>query len=662
MARPMAGVRAKSIIITLPGSTKGATENLEAIIHYLPHACVQAAGANSRRLHANGRAGLPETGRDDAVQSGVVADDGGHLRPPTHPESPTDDSDDNGFLNGRLSRIRKRCSPHRSRSSSASRSTSPATQPPTSPDLSSSRRARGRRYYNPSLDHTARVRASGEHGKSVGRHTAFDDAHGHSCGHNHAAPRPHTHGHRSNDPSTGPTRRHRTSPYPAVSVDEALRSIAAHARPLHTVELPVDDQLVGYALARDVLAAEPVPAFRASIVDGYALAFSTQLTGETRSTKGEYPVMAVSHARSAASVPKLAPGEVARVTTGAAVPEGAEAVVMVEDTELVATTADEQEEAVVSILAEDIRPGENIREPGSDVAADSLVLRRHDRISAHGGDIGLLASVGLKSVTVFRRPTVGVLSTGDEVVSFDHSQPKLRDGQIRDSNRPSLIACLKAWGYPVVDLGIARDTPFGQLERSLREGFRGTATRQEVDVIVTTGGVSMGELDLLKPTIERQLGGTIHFGRVAMKPGKPCTFATIPFKATDGGSRQDRLLFGLPGNPASALVTLHLFVLPALRLLSGYAPPIGLTKVIVTLQESINRDSARTEYHRARVTANSSGRLVARSTGGQRSSRVGSFRYANALLVIEPGEQRLDKGDQVSAVLLGDVNGRLELY
>src|ERR1700712_5554125 len=133
----------------------------------------------------------------------------------------------------------------------------------------------------------------------------------------------------------------------------------------------------------------------------------------------------------------------------------------------------------------------------------------------------------------------------------------------------------------------------------------------------------MGELDLLKPTIERSLGGTIHFGRVNMKPGKPTTFATIPFK-TNSGERSTKTIFSLPGNPASAVVTFHLFVLPSLHQASGITP-VGLPKVKVVLEEDVRIDRQRPEYHRALVVAKSDGLLYASSTGGQRSSRIGSF-------------------------------------
>ena len=189
----------------------------------------------------------------------------------------------------------------------------------------------------------------------------------------------------------------------------------------------------------------------------------------------------------------------------------------------------------------------------------------------------------------------------------------------------------------------------GALEQTLRDAFR------KVDVIITSGGVSMGELDLLKPTIERSLGGTIHFGRVNMKPGKPTTFATVPVK-NNAGERVTKTIFSLPGNPASAVVTFHLFVLPSLHQASGIKPA-GLPTIKVVLEEDIRMDAQRPEYHRAFVAVKKDGRLYATSTGGQRSSRIGSFKGANALLCMPAGSGAMKKGEVVDALLMGMLGG-----
>ncbi|KAL6231287.1 hypothetical protein BDW75DRAFT_233732 [Aspergillus navahoensis] len=585
MARPVAGTRHKSLVITLPGSPKGAKENLEAVIKLLPHACTQAAGADSRTLHAGGVKKLE-------AEAGIKSD-----------------SHD---------------------------------------------------YHHQHHHHH--------------HHHDHSHAHSHGHGHGHVVPRPHTtpSERRSNDPAAGANRRYRESPYPMLSVDEALRLVSTHTPEPEVIEVPVNIDLVGYVIAEDVYAAEAVPAYLASIVDGYAV-IAPKSPSDGQSTKGVFPVAAITHANEGGALAPLEPGTIARITTGAPLPPNANAVVMVEDTLLASSTPDGKEEATVEILTGEIKPNENVRQPGSDVALGSKILQRGDLITPVGGELGLLAATGTRSVKVFRKPTVGVLSTGDELV--EHDDPRsLQGGQIRDSNRPSILSCLKSWGIPAVDLGIARDTPAGELEQSLRDALRGVGkSNTSVDVIITTGGVSMGELDLLKPTIERSLGGTIHFGRVSMKPGKPTTFATVPFKPTSSAhgqqERSSRLIFSLPGNPASALVTLNLFVLPSLHKLIGlgqkqaalgFAPTLGLPLVAVTLSHPFPLDPKRTEYHRAIVAVSpKDGRLYATSTGvegvGQRSSRVGSLASANALLVLHPGKGSIEQGNLVEALMMGPV-------
>lgn len=567
MSRPVAGVRNQTVIITLPGSPKGARENLQAVLKTLPHACLQAAGADSRALHSGGVKKLEQ-------EAGV---------------------------------------------------TPGAQQPPTQ-----------------------------QHTHSHNHHHHHHH-HGHGHGHGHGPVTRHTNpaasqSPLSNDPSLGPSRRHRASPYPMLPVSDALALIATHTpqpTTATTTTARVSPALIGSVLASDIHAPAPVPAFRASIVDGYAVVVPPG--GDMR---GVYPVVAVSHASASGDEEEekvLKEGQIARITTGAPLPAGATAVIMVEDTVLVSKTEDGAEEKEVEILAEGVREGENVREVGSDIAEGSRVLGKGEQVTAVGGEIGLLAAVGVGEVPVYARPVVGVLSTGDEIVEHDRAGG-LRLGEVRDTNRPTLIAAAREAGYEVVDLGIASDKP-GTLEEVLRDALR------RVDLVITTGGVSMGELDLLKPTIERALGGTIHFGRVAMKPGKPTTFATVPVK-DNAGERVSKVIFSLPGNPASALVTFHLFVLPSLHQMSGISPP-GLPRVPVVLSHDFPLDKVRPEYHRAIVSVGSDGVLSATSTGGQRSSKVGSLKGANALLCMPSGPEPLRKGAKVEALLMGSLRSDL---
>jgi len=242
---------------------------------------------------------------------------------------------------------------------------------------------------------------------------------------------------------------------------------------------------------------------------------------------------------------------------------------------------------------------------------------------------------------------VGVLSTGNEVVNHGDTDT-LKYGQIRDSNRPTLFALIEAAGFEAVDLGIATDSA-NKLEEVIREGLA------RVDVLVTTGGVSMGEMDLLKPTLEQKMGATIHFGRVLMKPGKPTTFATV---ALSTPPTNEKLVFALPGNPVSATVTFYLFVLPALRKMAGYKN-WALPRLRVELAHTFRLDR-RPEYHRAilRPVQPSMGgtSFVASSTGHQQSSRMLSMRGANALLQLPArtdATAELPKGSVVEAILIG---------
>jgi len=446
-----------------------------------------------------------------------------------------------------------------------------------------------------------------------------------------------------------------------LAVDDAL-SLIADKTPEPVVQtVPVDMRLGGAVLAADVKAMESVPAFRASIVDGYAV----KIPSSGKFEKGVYPVSMISHAQPG-EVKELKDGEIARITTGAPLPPGADAVVMVEDTELKSQTDDGQEEKDIEILTDEIKAGENVREVGSDVKEGDTILKKGEGITVIGGEFGLLASVGTKEVSIYKRPLVGVLSTGDEIIEHNRAEP-LRLGEVRDTNRPTLITAVRSHRFEAIDLGIVSDKydsikrydtqtlltqhrP-GRLEQTLRDAFR------KCDVIITSGGVSMGELDLLKPTIERALGGTIHFGRVNMKPGKPTTFATVPVKDNDG-NRVDKMIFSLPGNPASAVVCFHLFVLPALHQQAGIKPT-GLPRVKATLDEDIRMDKGRPEYHRALIVTKEDGMLYASSTGGQRSSRIGSFKGANALLCMPQGEGSMEKGSKVDALLMGKL-GELE--
>lgn len=418
------------------------------------------------------------------------------------------------------------------------------------------------------------------------------------------------------------------STYPMIDVEAAIDIVLKQATPLSPVTLPIR-AAQGCILARTVHATRPLPPFPASVKDGYAVVAADG--------PGVYPVVGeVTAGRMAEFVLKR--GEVAYITTGAPLPPGADAVVMVEETELVGREDSATNRPLVRIHAR-VQPGADVRPIGYDVAVGQEVVPAGMRLGP--AEIGLLATVGAAQVEVHPAPRVAVLSTGDELVEADVAPGP---GQIHDSNRPTLAAAAKTLGSEVIDLGIAGDaTP--ALEAAIERGL------EEADILLTSGGVSMGNLDLIKPLLGRS--GVVHFGRLRMKPGKPCTFATVERK----GRR--KLIFALPGNPVSSLVTFYLLAAPAIRKLAGWPDP-RLPRVQVTLGQPLRLDPYRPEYHRAIIRWEPSlhggyGGFLADSTGNQASSRLLSMRSANALLELPQGEGTLPAGTIVTALLIGDI-------
>ena len=400
------------------------------------------------------------------------------------------------------------------------------------------------------------------------------------------------------------------SPYPMVSVEEAIGIVLEHTPILPTEEIALGEAL-GRVVAEDVVAQDDMPPFASSSVDGYAVI----------AADGDRPRQVISEIIAGSSeLPPLRPGLTARIMTGAPLPVGADAVIMVEET---------VERDGVMTTSSAPRPNDNVHHRGQDVATGQVVLAAGAVLGAP--EIGLLATVGRGRLRAFRQPVVAVLSTGDELIEPD--QP-LRPGAIRDSNRHTLLASIREAGGIPVSLGSVRDDEAAQ-EAMIQEGLR------RADVVLTSGGVSVGSRDLIKPILRRI--GTIHFGRVSFKPGKPTTFATVG----------DQLVFGLPGFPVSSLVSFEVFVRPALRKLQGY-PRLHRTVAPVVLEHAITPSPDRPEYHRATVRWKD-GALVARSTGAQRSSRLLSLVGANALLRIPPGTQAISAGGRVNALLTGEL-------
>jgi molybdenum cofactor synthesis domain-containing protein len=390
--------------------------------------------------------------------------------------------------------------------------------------------------------------------------------------------------------------------------DEAREIVLSKARPLEPERVPITAAGDRY-LVDPLIADVSLPPFPAATMDGYAVIHDDAATTRT--------VLGSGFAGDAADV-TVTPGTVAKIMTGAPVPDGADAVVPIENTSGGDTT--------VEIRQTHVRIGENIRPIGSD-------LRQGDRLIASGAllgpaEIGLLASLGHATVRVGRRPRVAVISTGNELVEPDETPGP---GQIRDSNRFSLALAARRTGADVVITRHIRDE-----EDDLRAGMREAI--HQADVVVTSGGVSMGDKDLVKSMLGEL--AEVHFRRLFMKPGKPLTFATIG----------DKLLFGLPGNPVSCLVGFHMFVRPALQVMQG-APPDTHPTVPVIIEQDITPGD-RIEYQRAIIWTGSDGRLRARNTGNQISARLMSFVGANAYLIVPPAEVPYCVGDTLEAILL----------
>src|SRR2546430_3410819 len=404
-----------------------------------------------------------------------------------------------------------------------------------------------------------------------------------------------------------------TSAKPApklMNADDALARILASVPGLPAVDAPLLDAL-GLVLAEDIAADRDVPPFRNSAMDGYAVRgddvasapVELRVVGEVAA--GAFPDRAVG------------PGEAMRIMTGAPIPDGADTVVRVEDTDnasdVVTITAATPKGMATRQAGEDLRQGETILQTGT-------VLRP--------AEIGLLASVGRANVRVRKRPRVAVFSTGDEIVDLD--QPMDR-GQIRDSNRYTLASAIRAAGAEPWVRGIVRDSP-DALRAALREALA-------ADAIVTSSGVSVGDHDHLKPVLSEL--GTIDFWAIAIRPGRPLAFGEL----RDGERRVP--IFGLPGNTVSALLTFEIFVRPALLRMQGRAN-VSRPRVKARLLEPVDKPDFLRVFARG-IHDPEAGTV--RLTGPQGSGILRSMSPANCLIHLPVGPSRIDDGKIVDVIL-----------
>jgi molybdopterin molybdotransferase len=392
-----------------------------------------------------------------------------------------------------------------------------------------------------------------------------------------------------------------------VSITEARRRVLEAVTPLGDEPVSLDAAL-GRVLAEDVTSAIDVPPFDSSGMDGYAVVAGPE---------AELEVIDEARAGHPASE-AVRPGTAVRISTGAVVPEGADAVVPVERT--TAVTAAER----VRVPATEV--GANIRRRGEDIRAGDVLLRAGTTLGA--AELGLAASVGRASLRCALRPRVVVLATGDELTP--PGEP-LAPGRIYGSNGFALGAQVERAGATLAGRGTVPDTPDGTRD-AIREAL------EEADVVIVSGGVSVGPHDHVKEAL-RELGVEEHFWGVLLRPGKPTWF----------GTREGTLAFGLPGNPVSAMVTFQLFARPALAALQGAAPDAA--RVTAVLAHAVERNPRREEAVRVRLRHTDQG-LEAETTGEQGSHMLTSMLGADGLAMIAPGDGELAAGERVEVELL----------
>ncbi len=402
-----------------------------------------------------------------------------------------------------------------------------------------------------------------------------------------------------------------------LRVEEALERILADITRLEPEQVPLSEAS-GRVLAEAIASQEDVPPFANSAMDGYALR-SSDTQSATPQEARRLRLAGIVQAGRVAERP-LEAGEAMRILTGAPVPPGADAVIQQELVE----TGEAGDTGWVEVPAP-VAQGNNVRHAGEDIRRGTRVLEEGAILGP--SEIGVLASLGVATVSVYRRPVVAILATGDELVEIEQA---LRPGQIRNSNSYLLAAAAAQAGGIPRPLGIARD----QVEE-LRAKLR---SAQQADLILTSGGVSVGDYDLVKDIMREQ--GAIDFWRVNLRPGKPLAFGKL------GGTP----LLGLPGNPVSAAVTFELFARPALRKMQGFGQLLR-PMVQARLLDSIQESGSRRHYVRALVTLQD-GVFVARTTGPQDSHILTSMVGANALVVIPENSPTVQPGEIVQAMLL----------
>jgi molybdopterin molybdotransferase len=409
-----------------------------------------------------------------------------------------------------------------------------------------------------------------------------------------------------------------------ISVQEAQRGILSQFSPVSTTIVPLEKSN-GRVLSQDIYSETGFPLFANSSMDGFAVR-SEDVATASPSNPISLTVVADIPA-GIHPIVTLKPGEAARIMTGAEIPDGADAVVPIEDTDAEAARPGLPVSSKVKIFRA-IDSGAFIRKAGEDISPGQKLLLSGRKL--YPQDVGLLATLGIISVPVFRRPRIASFSTGNELV--DPSAP-MAPGKIRNSNSYTLAALIEQNGGEVLRLGIAKDDP-----TTVRRRFDQAVSKQ-VDLIITSAGVSVGAHDYVRSVVEEH--GRLDFWRVDVRPGKPLAF----------GSYRDVPVIGLPGNPVSAFVGFQLFVLPALYKMSGLPEPVR--RMVKTKLEHEIISDGRESYLRA-VVRRQDDLFTASLTGHQGSGNLYSLVQANALLVVPSGVKSLPVGAECDSWLLDD--------
>jgi len=398
----------------------------------------------------------------------------------------------------------------------------------------------------------------------------------------------------------------------SLPVDEARKRILEPLAPVEGVERVAVRHALNRVLAEAVRSGIDVPGHDNSAMDGYAV------DSRKLADSGERCALRVAGTAWAGRPFDgiLGEGECVRIMTGAVVPEGTDTVIVQEVVE---------RDGDVVHFDHPGKPGQNVRSAGEDIAKGSVILQPGKRLQP--ADLGLLASVGIGGVSVTRRPRVAFFSTGDELRGIGET---LGPGEIYDSNRYTLWGLLTSMGVEVLDLGVVRDT-----REATRRAFHDAAVA--ADVVITSGGVSVGEADFVTETLEE--AGEVTFWKVAMKPGRPLAFGRVG----------NAWFFGLPGNPVSVMVTFHLFVRPALYRLSGQTDPTPFT-LRVPCQSRLKKRPGRVEYQRAVLEPGQNCDYQVRKTGPQGSGILTSMSLANCFIVLPLESEGVQPGDVVTVM------------